>query len=828
MSRTHLRSGVRGAVCRLARVLTVSAVVIVATAFAEAASPRQAQPKNVALGAKYTLWPQPNYSYCTDPGDRVQLTDGRSTTDYFWTQQGTVGWRSAHYAVITVDLGRVEPIGGVSLTTAAGTAGVTWPLAIHVLVSDDGETYRNAGDLVALDQKQNGPWPKGYAIRRLVTGELATRGRFVQFVMIPLSGGPYLFVDEVEVFGGPESLLEKEPAGEVVDDVRRFYEQGRLRRAVAHRVGADAEAIRRAIAEARLTDPSAKKRLLDEVAAACREFDPEAVAVDRSFRAVLPIGDAHSRLFAVQAELWRLQGRPVFSARIPSTWDPLDPCDLPAASLPKMEVHTMRGEHRAAALNLISVAEGPMRVRVSFEGLPGGPAPDFVTVHQVEWTDTSQGIPVAAALPEARREGGAWTVTALPGLIRQVWLTFHVTDVEPGEYQGEVVVQGEGIEKLEVPVHLRVWPLDFPKRTTLWLGGWSYTNNGGTYGVTPQNRAAFVEHLQEHFVNAPWATSGVMMRYQFDAADPVAVRLDTQAFDEWISLWPNAGRYMVFLSVPSTCAGAKMGTPEFDRRVGAWISAWVRHLKAKGISPNQLGLLIRDEPHEGSDIEPIVAWARAIKAAEPDVLIWEDPTYRDPTKASPELFQVCDVLCPNRPMWLERAKLFEPFYLEQKRKGKELQSYSCSGPARLLDPYSYYRLQAWHCWHFGATGSFFWAFGDNSGSSSWNEYFAKAGPYTPLFLDDQTVTPGKQMEAVRESVEDYEYFVMLRKAVERAKSSGRTDAAVAKAESLLRTGAEKVLTSPDVAQIRWHAPKDRTRADAVRVEILKALASLRE
>ncbi|HUT90118.1 MAG TPA: hypothetical protein VMY37_11515, partial [Thermoguttaceae bacterium] len=167
-------------------------------------------------------------------------------------------------------------------------------------------------------------------------------------------------------------------------------------------------------------------------------------------------------------------------------------------------------------------------------------------------------------------------------------------------------------------------------------------------------------------------------------------------------------------------------------------------------------------------------------------------------------------------------------YLDQKRKGKELQSYSCSGPARLLDPYSYYRLQAWHCWHFGATGSFFWAFGDNSGSSSWNEYLTQAGPYTPLFLDDETVTPGKQMEAIRESVEDYECFVMLREAVRRSKAAGRAEAAIAKAERLLASGAEQVLTAEGVDQLRWHEPKDRTKADAVRVEILKTLAQLNE
>ena len=91
--------------------------------------------------------------------------------------------------------------------------------------------------------------------------------------------------------------------------------------------------------------------------------------------------------------------------------------------------------------------------------------------------------------------------------------------------------------------------------------------------------------------------------------------------------------------------------------------------------------------------------------------------------------------------------------------------------------------------------------------------------YTPLFLDDERVVAGKQMEAIRESVEDYEYFVMLCQAVDRAKKAGRSDAAVARAESLLKTGAQAVLSAPGVDQIHWHDPKDRTKAEqAVRFE----------
>ena len=328
-------------------------------------------------------------------------------------------------------------------------------------------------------------------------------------------------------------------------------------------------------------------------------------------------------------------------------------------------------------------------------------------------------------------------------------------------------------------------------------------------------------------MNCPWAGSGAMMQCKFPANDTDKVELDTQTMDQWLDQWPGAKRYMVFLSSGPSLGGVKFDAPEFPRRVKAWISAWVRHLQAKGVPPERLGLLIHDEPHEGSDVGPLVAWARAIHAAEPKVVLWVDPTYRDPAKAPAEVFDGSQVLCPNRPMWLAGGDKFGQFYLDQQRRGRTLEFYSCSGPAKLLDPYSYYRLQAWHCWRIGATGSSFWSFGDNDGSSSWNEYMATAGPYTPLFLDDATVVAGKQMEAIRESAEDYEYFVMLRQAIAQAKAAGKTGPEIGPAKALLSHGAEQVLGAPDADKLFWREPKDRGRADAVRVEILKALVMLK-
>ena len=155
-----------------------------------------------------------------------------------------------------------------------------------------------------------------------------------------------------------------------------------------------------------------------------------------------------------------------------------------------------------------------------------------------------------------------------------------------------------------------------------------------------------------------------------------------------------------------------------------------------------------------------------------------------------------------------------------------LDLYSCSGPVRQLDPYSYHRLQAWACWLYGANSTFFWALGDGGGGSSWNEYAARGHAYVPYFLDGTSVTPGKHMEAIREGIEDYEYFVMLRARVMKAEAGGRVGPALERARRLLAEGAHQVCHAKGAHDMSWSDAKDRSLADAVRVEILEAMTAL--
>jgi hypothetical protein len=152
--------------------------------------------ENIALGKPYTLEPAPEYSHCTDPEDAKQLTDGIYTEGYFWTQKSTVGWSHTSPVIITVDLGEVKPIRGLSFNTAAGAAGVEWPRAIRVLLADDDRVFHALCDLTVLDREQDFPPREGYGIHRFWTDALQTHGRYVALVV---ESSPFTFVDEIEV-----------------------------------------------------------------------------------------------------------------------------------------------------------------------------------------------------------------------------------------------------------------------------------------------------------------------------------------------------------------------------------------------------------------------------------------------------------------------------------------------------------------------------------------------------------------------------------------------------------------------------------------------------
>ncbi|MGM0493458.1 MAG: discoidin domain-containing protein [Armatimonadota bacterium] len=775
--------------------------------------------ENLALGKPYDVRPS-TYGLCAHADDvTTHLTDGEYTEGHFWTRPGTVGWRSGGPEFITIDLGEVRPIGGAAYSTAAaGNAGVEWPSQILVFVSEDGEQWHRVGDLVALHTARE-PLPPTdqYNTEVIWTEELDTHGRFVKLAVF--TEGGYIFVDEVEVYRGPDELLAADYTSEPIPDIERYM----LNQPVFDLQRGELQAVREAIAKV----PAGERAEFTERAKALDAAIQTAAPVDTpGFRAILPMTDVQADIYALRAEVWLAQGKDRVRLWRKNRWDPLGPGEEPTSdATPLVSVEMMQDETRADVLNITSANPRPIRAKLRITGMPGGASPDWITVRQVEHVG-SRFIPsVASPLPVADREGDAWMIDVPAGMTRQVWFEIDSSGLEPGTWEGSVEIASVAGGRQSVPLQVTVHPLTMPQEKTLSVGGWDYTDSDSHRGLTPENVDLVIEHLRERGVNSPWALSATLSAGQFDDDGNMVAEPDTGRFDRWVQKWPDSKLYLVFASVGQSFAGAQMGTERFDRQVGQWARFWTEHMTTLGLEPNQLAVLLVDEPRSVEDFETITAWASAIEAAAPEMVIFQDPFIIDDREAMLASFEFTDIICPLRGHYIGHPE-WRAMVDEQRERGTDLWFYSCNGPAKTFGPYAYYLAQAWHVYAVGGSGSHFWAFADTRGESTWNDYvMTGSGAFTPIYLDPTSVTAAKPMEAIRESLQDFEYLVMLERLVEERAAAGAADAELAGARRLLATAAERVI-GDDPGEYRWDVERDRTAQDRVRHEILQELLAL--
>ncbi|HQQ91563.1 MAG TPA: hypothetical protein PLU38_06840, partial [Kiritimatiellia bacterium] len=610
---------------------------------AAAASACAAAPVNVALNKPYTLTPVPSYRYCTDAGDMTQLTDGTYVKGYFWTQTGTVGWSSVAPVFCTIDLGRVEPICGVSWSTAAGVAGVAWPECLYVLASEDRKTWTYLGDLCEGNDEGPKPPQGAYAAFRFASDRLKGRGRYVCVIA---AARPFCFVDEIEVWRGPDDWMSGAMPGRQSDDPARFYNETCIQSGVAARLRQDlaeifSQAASNGVAAALAAHKGEADRLREAIAGTAAEMPG-------SLQTVLPYGETHERILALNAPVLRAVG--VTQPRLwqGNRWDPLALTDLPPTGeeMSALSLDLMRGEVRGEALNLTNPHDRALPFTLRLTGLP---AALNLELREVVPTDTQSRKPVMAALRPLVPDGqGRCTLHVPAGCTRQVWLSCRRPAAPPDVHEGHLLIDAPPIDfRRDVAVRVRLRTLEFPRQPRLHVGGWDYVQGDADYYRAPGNLAPNLALMRDLYVDSPWATPAVFPKgARFDETGRLlnADELDHTLWDEWTARWQGARNYCVFFAVGPAFHGEKMGTPRFTAMVGAWLAAWVRHLEGQGLKASQMVILLVDEPHERSQDEILIAWARAVRAARLGVTLFVDPTYTDPAKGAPEMYALHDVL----------------------------------------------------------------------------------------------------------------------------------------------------------------------------------------
>ncbi|MBQ9369141.1 MAG: discoidin domain-containing protein [Victivallales bacterium] len=783
-------------------------------------APFKTDKENIALHKPYTCITNARiYGLCADPGDKVQLTDGIYTKGYFWTQKSTVGWTPKSAVEIRIDLGSVQPICGFSYNLAGGRAGVDWPKLINVYVSDDGKAWRRIGDLYAKSCEERGRPAEGvYAIYRAASLNMPAKGRYVSFVV---DQQPYCFVDEIEIYKGDAALLTQEngvPSTDPLQDYKNTLFQARMIAELDAFVAslddkpawfqADYDALRKELSTAELPADSA------------------------SLVTIIPYTPYQLKLYALNAKLMRAKGLKEPMIWRNNRWDNLSPIARPQLGKPEpLVVDMMRGEIRGETFNIFNPTDKAISCRVTVQGLPAGAGLDC---REVLFTDTKQFVCVSGALKPG--DGDSVTLTVEPGVSRQVWLSFKKPTLPKGSYDAKVAVVVDGKQTIGLPLTLNIHDVDFPKAPRLHVGGWDYVQGKADYYRAPGNIESNLAMMRSIYVDSPWGTNIVLPKgAKFDEAGHLtnAGELDYSNWIAWEERWKGARQWCVFASVKDNFNGEKMGTPRFETMIVEYYRAFLAFLKTRGIKPSQLIILLVDEPFSHERDRVIVGWGRPLKKALPELVLFEDPIYANPEEAIMDMYEVSDILCPNTIRTVNFGH--KPFFLNYKAKGKTLWLYSCSGPARSLDPVAYHRGQMWHCFEMGAKGAFYWALGCGGGiGDSWHAFNQSGVEYSPYFVSQTDTMDAKQSEGVREGVQDYELLCMLQERVAARKAAGKVDATVTAAEKLLTEGVASVLESiappPDTNGVTgwfWSEPKDRSVMDKVRVQALNLLEKLK-
>ncbi len=772
-----------------------------------------AQPKfgqNIARKRFFRSNLIPNYSLTQDRLDNLQLTDGKNaTTSFIWTDKKCVGWSGVDKLILTIDLGKDQPISGVSYSTAAGSSGVKYPTAIQLSVGTSRSKMHNIGELIQLSGKtlDNG----SYNTVKLTAKGLKTHGRYVRFTILDAR---YVFIDEIEVYAGKPEWL-KLAYGTNAHAVDMSTPAGIALFKARQRLGKDISALTKIIKTSTVSSDK-QTALLQRVALLKPQVDKFTFGGSlNDFKAIIPFAPLQEKLLAIYAELLRAQGFKPLTVWHKYRYAPLSIWEKPQMDKRlKLTLRMMKNEHRAEVLNLTNTTDKKLVVNFSLSNLPTG-----IEVRQVEYVDTRELKITATALTLAKVNNGLYSTTIPAGMTRQLWFTVSSKKITPGIYKGAVKIASTALNT-SVPFTIKVENIQFPTQLTLSTFVFDYAGSYN-YGINSDNIKTVIEDMKSHLVNVPIANrtlGAVPTKADFDAAGNLTAKLDFSAFDRWLKVWPDAKHYFIFFGITvnnSKFAGFKPGTTAFNKAIAGWAHAWDNYLQRKNIAQGKVIFHFLDEPHTAPAYKIIDLWINAFKTNSKYVKVFNDPNkLSENFSQAKHAFRNLDIICPLDFRYRREYSAAEIDYLQSfvKAPNKALWFYMCFGPSRHFDP-SYYRLQPWSAAKVGATGSGFWSYSDQRCVNPWNEYYKTSSrSYSMIYLHDNKVTPTKHWEAFREGIEDYEYLQMLKKALPEM------------AKQLTATTVNKTLKVWKPYNVDWLPQNPGKYVEQARLKILDALS----
>lgn len=423
------------------------------------------------------------------------------------------------------------------------------------------------------------------------------------------------------------------------------------------------------------------------------------------------------------------------------------------------------------------------------------------------------------------------------GEAQPLWVCVRTREsTPPGVYRGELAVDADRAEAKTIGLRVRVYDFAVPKEQhllTVW--GNNEPTFKGMYGEKYDEtmaRAMF-DFLIEHRLAVNSLYSAQV------AGEPVADGWFTDVIGyptlsdpaELKRLWEAGSRWwnLGYLH-PVHARSAKMDWDAYVPRFIEMMRASLKVADAAGWPHSNLGIYFFDETKE---FEKLNKAASQVKAAFPDIALMTTGYDRSYGVKDGPIDQSIDIWCPLTPRFAQDNEIIE----QGRELGKKAWWYVCCGPRgpRDLNFFTQYPairsrlLMGAATWKHQPDGFLYYRI------SGWRHYKEpiSSGPYTdwtPYHLpgpdgDGELFCPGPdgalttlQFENLRDGIEDFEYYWVLRDLVEKARERGID----VSAEETLLTLPEGFLTS------LTSYSEDPARLRAERRKLAEAIVRLQE
>ncbi|TCK84876.1 glycoside hydrolase domain-containing protein [Albibacterium bauzanense] len=647
------------------------------------------------LKIKHTVVaPVPNYSKSGQSRDPLILIDGKlASHKILWLDNNTLGWENYGQITIDLELQETSSVSKIAIHTAKNeAAGVYLPLNINIFTSIDGNNYSYAGDISGYDESA----VNTYKAVELQNDKINSNAKFIKLVINPQ--GRMFFTDEITITGKSKSLSLFQSSN--------ILSKGQLQNIISK--NKSAEINRRALID-KLYSMTGNANNKNEIRLQLlNEKDLANQQIYQKYQSLISglsvsKNTVEGLSFEVLSSPWG-NGKSEGKSKLILT---------PTNVTHYVAVRVKNNQNKEVSSSF--VLKGINNIETSVYETQ-----EINTRSSKNVSDVLLPITVNSKLDFNPGETKVLILALKSSQERKSAINLSLT----GSNDQALVIDYQSINlgidknyKNTLNFNVNVWPYY-------------------TYPFFKGREQQIKQDLADHYSNIFVIPAKVL--------EPNNITTNHNSLINYLKNYQAGDKVMLFINHKGYVKSpGNYMQASWQKKFLTWYDTIYKILKDHNISDQDIYLYPFDEIRE-NELPLFKSFATWVKSVRPQSQIYLTIYYEKFLPQVQPLADVYQLLVKSNDLGLIKPN-----------KGHEFWIYDIMDDSKNVDPYSRYRLLAWKAFQYNARGIGFWAYGDQFGSSVWDDFDGGQGDYNVVYDKGNSIIPSKRWEAFKQGVEDY-------------------------------------------------------------------------